>query len=860
MSDPKKEGSSPLFKYYGKLIEDIFSVKPSKGNTADGLQTSFRDAIGRSHDESNILDHGTTAERKMISTKIKAIDEKVCESASSDEGIALESFKIRLYTGKEQLLHDNQFYHLCKEFFIYHAKAAKSHFISLHKNNFPPTPKHEVAQRPAKIAIGLLTFLASMCTTAYGVDNWIQSVEYTFLKWLQGPDLAAIRMLLSFVAGFILSYVILDLKAAIFRGFMNAGKVFRGLRIAYFHNPVWLIPATFLTVISLKTNYDGGVAFISKASDLSMQSELIKKRVGETFQENIELTDAKLTSFFQTVKALHKSKEEVWRQFVKIPEDEASGVSSSGVAQQGPRYWGKFIVVYGGYKPGEKELIHIYKDTQLTRQIDRILQARGMSFEHAINKKIEKHINSYEKYLKRQKSEIVAIVEDLDMLMNMQEKSVMEAIRIVYLEYYDINEIVKKMIKVLENVEARYKGTVKNINGLINEHIQLLTQVDRSGGASAKQYEVKANFPLMDVSTVLALKKGIPRAKHKTFAELTAFLKDEYGEVLATTMMIIILALAVLVDLADPFIFGALIAREGRNEQERSPRMMSELKDWEGHFLTNCRSYFENPDLKKIFPGLVPKDDALLTDTFYRLLEEMNPKITDDRDKGTMWRFKERFFSGFTPVHTTEVAGYNARIWAIKRLLKKPELILSQYYNLMFPKLESTLYQPDSTLGEIYSHVSAEQTINRENFDVEQKKAVHEYGILYLYEWNMLKNEHAHLGKRLVKSQAKLDKILKKIEKRGGKGPKMGKIDYLEISKSNLEKEVATFKEKQEKIAKQIPKAQRKAEHVLKDGSVVVGGSEVMLKTVKSILRKSEDFSFSHTRRKWLAEYAMKSV
>lgn len=839
----------PFLTHYGYIVDHLFSDE-NRSQFAQQLDQVSSNQPDNIKFDKTLLDYGPQQEQQEFIKLAQELNTELSKE-SFDATTSLQSFRIRLSNSNERDLVDNPFYKLTKQLFVYRVKAAQNYFKFLHAQLFSLS-----AQKVKKVSLlmnllGLATFIVSMFTTAYGVNYLLQSFDHSLLRPLAGEEGQTARLIFALILGFSLSYVILALKTSLFRGILDAGQVLAGIRKPLVATPFIVILGIFLTCVSIKTNYDGGIAFFSKTADLAEQSVLINSNVKNAF--NKEVQDKSAASFYQLIGLLQSQSQSILAQFKKVPEDEASGDASSGDARQGPRYWGKYYVVNGGFDPQRGKLADLYRDSRLTREVDLILTTKDFDFSTSIADKIAKPIAQYQKSLAAMEAKVQDDLASLDKLMKMNSPSVEEVFRIAMIEYYDINRIVRGIVATFVQSEKEYQKTVAKLNALVEKHIEVLTRIDRSGGAQAKNYQIKAVFPKVDLSSIMALKNGLPRAQHKSFEQLISFLNSKYGEALAKIIMGIILAFSLLFDLADLFFFAPFIARQGRREAEEAKEKIQTLKKWEQTFFNECQNFFDAEETHQVFQQLTPTDNILLVYTFYKLSEDIDTKLLDKEEQSLAARIFFGFMTPFQDLHTEVIREFNCRANAIMTLLKDRDRYVDQYFNTIFPTLMKMIDDPKFSLQEVFKSVKTHQDKMAATLleEIEQASLEGDTGAFYqLYRQKKRQNK---LLKRMKTVEGKITALEKKVAQESG-GANAKFLNYTEVSLKNFKGEREILAADLAVLASHIPKLQKRVGDMLSGGSGHVTGFDFFVKFVTSFFSRKRKISEISTRKMWLVK------
>lgn len=632
-------------------------------------------------------------------------------------------FQAAVKTGDESGLQANPFYELTKLVFNHTLGGVKNLFEATHLDLVANPPekvqllrtfreiwfgrsRHVHAEQPSipkkisdqmdawmgmgKIIVAILLFIGSSFTTGRGVNDLLQShdVSVFFGGLFDGRAAEGIRYTIALTIALMLSSAILDYKDHIFRAICEEGRVMQGIRNAFLRSPCWMILATFLAFVSIKTNYDGIVSIISKKADLAKQSEEIRARVKRALGSAFFVNTVEPGDLYDLQGLMHTSTAESLEKFLRVPDDEVSGVASSGDPRKGPRYWGKYFIVNGGYEPGVRDVVRVYQRSAFSRRIDAMLQDSGVDLRLSLSDKIAAMRTRYDDHLRQTQAEVDAHLKALNGLMEMRGYSLGEIKRVFALEHYQINDIVLAMAEALEKNKEEYERVAAELNALTDTYVALLQQVDKSGAATRREYHIEGKLEIPDIDAIKELRNTqIPKATHKSFAELKAFLILEYGLALANGLLFAILFVSVCMDLLDPLIYSRWMATIGKQDKRMFPDLMEYLREWENDFVIGCHQFFYRRDVQQVFRGLAFPNRTGVRSAFYLMLERIDPYLKDPKDQTFVQRSLDWFFGLFRLTRTTDMRGYNQRAAAIAIFVHEKETWFPLFLEYLFSGL-----------------------------------------------------------------------------------------------------------------------------------------------------------------------------
>ncbi|MBF0366127.1 MAG: hypothetical protein HQK50_11185 [Oligoflexia bacterium] len=842
----KENAREHLINNYIYFVDKIF--KKNKINIASILSSD--------NSESNLLAYDKEKKSEQLVVKGESLKDEIVRNPSGHTSKDLwELTHLTSLKNSEQLLKRNPFYYFAQELFICLHHASRNYFIASMKQLCGYSPKKiEHSEYMVLKILNVLTFLVSSYTTAYGVNHLLQKNDLAILSSFNGNEGEIPRVMLSLVVGCLLSLIIFHLKSNLFRGILSAGKIFDGIKQVYLKHPWKIVFATLVLSLSLKTNYDGGVALISKAEYINEQYRLITHQATVAYERSNSGQSNSISSFQQSVDALKQFSEDTVVKFKKFPSEEDEGVASSGFSGQGARYRGKSFVVEGGYDKDKSSVVAVrnFTNQDLAREVDDIIQTSGIDFSISLETKIKRLISNYETSVNFQKKQVEGHLLELDNLVKGSNRYLPRFVSISFVEYYDLNRLVKEMAKSFVLTAQQYDETVSQLQFLINQHIQVLTRIDRAGNARARNYKISLVLPSMNVSEVLALTKGLPEVRYLSFEELITLLNSKYGLMWAQLVMLFILVMSVLIDLADVIFMSPSLAYRGRRELEMLSAKEDEINDWEEKFLKQCYLFLYDDDVAQIHNRLIPGKSIFLVDAFYQLLEEANPMVMDTLDKKISTNVLNYLKSDFRPLHAHATNNYNERAKAIEIIVKNKEYYLNRYLELTFPCLKEILMQTDFSFEEIDRRVQSRQNeiLNRLLERVEFLSCEADKPSFYYYF------KKAYRVKKIKKLDSEIEQKLEKLKINATTDDFM---DYNRLRIDNLVNKRMMIKNELASLARELNELTISARNYLtKDGEEVSKWMicKKMVTSFISILYStySENNVVSKilSRRKWL--------
>ena len=690
--------------------------------------------------------------------KLDNIADKVRAVRGQAEGIQqlnfhLNAFRKALETGDESLLKGNPFYDLTKRIFKHNITGALVLFNHLQLELASNAPDRVEPLRSlreifggaektknigkkiketigsffgaSKIFLETFLFLISSFTTYRAVSALLQTpaMEEQFSHYFTPNQGALLQWMLATLAGILLTTAILDFKATLFRGMAEKGAVLSGIRTAFLAYPRWLVLALLLSAVSVKTNYDSISTIFSKKEYLIEQREQIHKKVTQALgsQETVDTTNPQSLHDLQAI--LKSVAADVSQKFAQIPEEELKGRDP----RKGPRYWGKYFIVNGGFELGVNDVAHAFRNVRFARNMDQELQESGLPLDISLAKKLERLVNKQNTDLQR----TVAVVQEhllaLDQLMRVGALSLHTVQRIFAFDHKQVNVHVQKISEALNANRAMFDTVVKEMDTFSEQYINLLAQLSKSSVAHFKPLRIKNNITSPKFTTLDKLQSEfIQAADQKSLLELTAFLSERYGVLRGKGFIALILFLSFAIDFLPLLLFSRKTARQGLADAQIFPELLTYLKDWEDAFVELAKSFFYRPAVQQVFRGLTFPNETGVRNAFFGLLEEIDADVKDVRDYRTMEQRWIWLRGLFIPTRTVNITGYNARVAAIELFLSQKNVCFPKLIQRLFPgipyekKFEKNLNE--ETFLQFYTKTETGQARDKERFSNELKR------------------------------------------------------------------------------------------------------------------------------------------
>ncbi|MBF0187732.1 MAG: hypothetical protein HQL50_07390 [Magnetococcales bacterium] len=722
---------NPFFRRYGTLVTRCFPP----GGKEDGpiVLTPRLSADLHSHEDGReesdfhiVLEDLKGADVKRAKKTVRFLRKAMIqeEEAQKKGGATptirqFKEFKEALKTGSEAMLDENSFYELTVLFVRINMRLLKENFAHIPDSFFPQLPqaisvsrslRHILGRRGTLISpqerfreimgklfslgknfIGIILFILSTLTTAKGFSDLIQDDAAVSLigPGLVGPENEAFRLGLAIFTGLTLSSIILDFKARLFQGMANNGRVVQGIKSAFRRHFIWLPICFLLTGVSIWTNYDGIVLMVTKKDDLSNQWSMIEGKV-RTSLGDARRPDPDNPKSLNDLKVMIEQRvTQMVKAFEQVPLDERLGSASSGIAKKGPRYWGKYYVVHGGYEPGKTDVgSQLKRRSRTANNIDRMLRSANIDLASSLQSKMRRHVREFSRQHFAMNDQVLRQIDVLERMLYMDPFSPTSVSNAFKVEAYHINEVMEEIVTPIEAHTVAYKAIVNQISAIANEHIELLKQVDKAGLAKKSTYDIDVSIDIPNLDSLDALKNlSIPTAERRNLAELKNLLFESYGASIGGLILTLILFIAISMDLSDPIFFSTMVARWGRRDRTFLDENTERFVNWEEKFAAELRSFFLRPEIRALLPRISPPRSHVFRNSYNHYIEHLNPKTKARIDQSLGEKFRFWFAGLFQETRIDPVTAYNVRRTTIERYLDERKIHSAELIDHLFPGL-----------------------------------------------------------------------------------------------------------------------------------------------------------------------------
>ncbi|MBF0382203.1 MAG: hypothetical protein HQL69_14360 [Magnetococcales bacterium] len=749
-----------FFIHYGRLSERCFSgsLEPDEPfSFFPDMVADTKTAQVTEQNKKHLLDYADpdqlnkatkAAERLRSALLAEAKDESAQIAPPTTQKFKI--FQKGLAQGSEAMLAENPFYELTALIYKLNVTAIQNAFAASQKDagaNLPQAMKVSRSLRYlwgregsmirledkiletvgsflsiGKILLGLLLFIGSTLTTAKGVNDLVQHDSFVALfgDFLLGASHENIRLILTLTVGVVLSSIILDFKDRLFQGVAETGKVFQGFLDAFKRFPRWMILSLFFTMASIWTNYDGIVLLFSKTQDLAYQLEVIQERVGRALGDEKDIDPDKPDSLLDLKGLLEKKIATSSKQFEQVVEDEMMGVASSGIASKGPRYWSKYFIIHGGYKPGTNDVVRAIGRSKFNQRLDRMLQKSDLDLTTPLDEKLQKILKTYQAQYAQMNQAVNKRMGALANKMTLQSYSVDEITALFNLEAYHVNQSVQEVVALMEKNKTEFGKAANAINRIAESHISFLREVDKVGIPSKTEYTIDVKIEIPRVEAIDQLNQSeIPMAERRSVMELKSLLLERYGAAVGASILFWILFIAVFMDLSDPIFYSTMVARWGRKDRHFLQENIKRFQIWEDEYIQHIRSFLARPDIRSTIPHISCPRTPVLHWVYHQYLESLAPFVKDHARMTATEKFRFWFFGLFSTTRIRYAEVYNARQSMTRKILAGPEALLPPLLN----RLYGDLFQPFSISSDHFDtrhkNITAHMRNNDDRFGLE---------------------------------------------------------------------------------------------------------------------------------------------
>ena len=695
--------------------------------------------------------HQTGNQRK----KFDNIADRVRAVRGQAEGIQqlsfhLESFRKALKTWDESLLQGNPFYTLTRLIFKHNIDGTivlLKHLQTDLAANAPDsvqsvrslrqiwTGPRKMQDIPAKIIeslgglfkfskifLEIILFSLSTFATHQAVSTLLHRPNVIALleKFFSPSQADLLQFMLSALGGILLTLVVLDFKAKLFRGIAESGAVASGLRATVEIHPRWIVIASLLVLLSIKTNYDSISPIFSKKEFLSEQLENIHKKVESILGNPEKVNPTTPQSLYDLQAFLATVGEAISQKFSQVPEDELSGKDP----RKGPRYYGKYFLINGGFELGVNDVAHMFRNVQFSRNMDQTLKESGLVLDLPFSQKMAQIVKNQALAFNKSTKTVHDHLAALDQLMQVGSFSPATVQKILTFDTTQINFHLQAISEALATNRKQFDSALKAMDVLSATYIKIIAQIDHSDDSKFQTLRVQERVATLQLpSSDLLLFDAVSMENERSFFELAAFMTDRFGHFYGKFLMGLILFLAIAIDLLPLLLFSRKTAQQGLADSHVFSEMLSYMKDWEDAFVELTKSFFYRPAIQQILRGLTFPNETGVRNAFFKLLEEINAEVKDIKDLSAMEQNKTWFLGLFFQTRSINITGYNARAEAIETLLTHNEIYFPKLIKLLFPgfpyEKKSGKNLTERTFLQLYQEIEIGQANDKELFSAE---------------------------------------------------------------------------------------------------------------------------------------------
>ena len=708
-----------LFLTYGKIVSRLFDPHQSVGMPASIFPGTHKTAseLPPNHLIHHIHPNEWKRTQETVDFLRRTLKQEQAEqsgkAANQPESRANASFHLHefhkaLKNSDETTLENNPFYELSRLIFRHNLSGARN---ILKKNTtnlllqapqsipfFEPYPRRFIpmignALIHSRAVLVLLLTLLSILMTAIGV--------YTQLQPQEGIDFDNTPLWMGLLAGILLTIPLLDFKNRLYRGMAESGGVLRGIRYAFAHHPKWLFVALLLTLVSIKSNYDGLVAILFGTVTIDQQTEQIHASIhtvlGDTVSEETDSLEGRVGQL------------EAWAMWTTVVFQRTLKQNADIKQHNDPRYWSHSFIVNGTYAPGVNDVGHRTNNNPLAHNLDQVLEQSGVDLSHSTEHKIrvimDKHKTRFlrtrafvqeqlitiERLLRREgieKPSHVSINQPKlpwdNFLLGMKTSNFFLAVTL-HQRIHEGNQILQAIRSALQTCETSYQQTVADLNTLITRNNALLTQTDPTLFATKDPaVRTMSTPPILPLLAELEpLRWQFPHSV--AFSQIQESLLHDFGPLLGMLLVGAILIVAAGLDVGEFLLFGALIAWRGKEDRKQIAAHFHALKTWESAFAELGKTFFDRTDVQQLLPGISFPTETSVRYGLHRVIESTHARAKDKADQTSTEKCQAWYQGLLAAARLADMVTYNARTMAINTFKTQTEKKLSQWVAYCLP-------------------------------------------------------------------------------------------------------------------------------------------------------------------------------
>ncbi len=706
----------------------------------------LREALRRENQMASSLGDRTKRRAKMAD-RVRAVKGQA-------EGIQqvhfhMDAFQKAIASGDESLLAGNPFYDLAKLIFRLNCSGAVvlwNHLQTELASNAPEPvrlsrPLRDIWKRSKKRrsplnrlfeTVGLLFYktkplletvliLVSGFTTWLAVDGLLQTPEASrfLLALIDGRQEGTLRFLLSLTAAFFVGTTVLDFKRRLFLASAESGRVLKGLRTAFLVDPRWMLVAGFVVFFSVKTNYDAIVSVVSKGAYLTEQSTRVGNTVNGVLGGPGTVNADNPVTLYDLRAWLKKRTGATVAFFEDIPPGELQGRDP----RKGPRYWSKHYIVLGGYQPGKRDVAHSFRNVGYARRKDDALKRSGLDLSTSLAQKIQKIVDKYNEDFDATVERVQKRMAELDGLMRVESLTLANLPALLTAAPREFNGPLDEIVQAVVANKRLFDESLAELNRLFPPYLQLLREIDPKLDGQFRAAEEKWRFATFGLPAIESLRTThIPPATDLSFEQLKKGLVAEHGSGRGKVLLMVLLLASFAIDFLTVLLYIRKTARQGAADRLVSQEIVKYLREWENAFVDLYKSFFYRPAVQQVFRGMTFPNETGVRNAYYKLLEEVEPRVKDAADMTSGERFKQWWGELFRPTRTLYITGYNTRALTIDKLLTKKNTYFPRIFERLLPGLQLGKFPKSASFLDLYQNTEEGQSRDKREFSLELKR------------------------------------------------------------------------------------------------------------------------------------------
>ncbi|MEO5369039.1 MAG: hypothetical protein H7833_03085 [Magnetococcus sp. DMHC-1] len=480
----------------------------------------------------------------------------------------------------------------------------------------------------------LLLFLVSSCTTAWSINALLQhpGMAHLFGPFVVGGLGETLRHVTAGICGLLLSSLIVHGNLLLQRGVATTGQVWQGIVVAWRRHPRRLSLIAVLTLFSIHANVVGIRSRMIWQPVLTQHIGTMQEIVTEVL-DTTRQAPAQPLSLYDMQAALERDLASLRTGFEQAiqtdPDATGHPLETTRNLNREIRHWGRHFVVYGGF---EKEIhdVSLLRPHPLAATVDRLLAESGLNLARSFPGRVAEMVQRQARHRQQSALQLQQEKDKLRQLLVPTGRTQPDARRFFGLEPGQVGEIARRILQILDANQPFQEQQIRDLQTMIDAHTTLLQRIEQTTGGdhAFPRMERKGTFSTLPAQERLRRILEHQDSLH-TFYGQASYWRGQQSLFPGELILLGIFFLAVLIDLADPLLFGFGTARVANNNKNGETARMANLLQWEEAFIYYWHQVLIHPENLGLPGNLARISRNRLRQVFHHFQESLDFRSKD---------------------------------------------------------------------------------------------------------------------------------------------------------------------------------------------------------------------------------------